>query len=282
MTVVLSEQLRAILPPGDPFDVLASLPGETFREHKHRRTFRTVLDGRACFVKIHGHTSWREILKNALRGRWPVLTARTEWDALLRLRELGVPSIAAMGCGVRGRFPARLESFIVTEALEGMIHLDELPARTATCSVRRKFQLKRIVIDRLAGIARTLHADGLNHRDFYLCHFMLRDRDWAKWTPQDEITLHVIDLHRMQRRRPPAPSRWAIKDVSGLLFSAFDAGVSAADCLRFLRRYLDRPLREHWKASRRWRKTVIRRAVSLHRSERGRSPRLPAFPASSA
>lgn len=277
----LSDHLKASLPREGTFDAILRLDGEVFRHHKHRRTFRTSIGDRPYFIKIHGPTAWREILKNALRFRWPVLTARTEWEAIRRLDQLGVPTTRAAGVGVRGRFPDRLESFIITEALQNMIHLSDLPPRLAELPAPQRLALRRRLIDQLGRIARALHTNGLNHRDFYLCHFMLEDRKWDQWKLGDDLRLHVIDLHRVQIRQR-TPQRWAIKDISGLLFSALDASLTDRDCVRFLRAYWGDSWRERWKRSRWWRWRVVRRAVNLYRAEHGKQPRLPAGLASFA
>ncbi|MST95428.1 MAG: hypothetical protein EXS33_09225 [Pedosphaera sp.] len=38
--------------------------------------------------------------------------------------------------------------------------------------------LKRALLEKIAALARTLHEGGVNHRDFYLCHFLVKNRDW--------------------------------------------------------------------------------------------------------
>ena len=82
-----------------------------------------------------------------------------------------------------------------------------------------------------------MHRGGVNHRDFYLCHFLLH-------LPLDTPTprLSLIDLHRAQVRKQ-VPQRWRDKDLAALYFSALDIGLTRRDRLRFLRTYFDRPLR---------------------------------------
>lgn len=276
----LSNHLRDNLPADGAFDAIMRMDGQPFRHHKHRRTIKVTIGGREYFIKTHGRTAWPEILKNALRGRWPVLTALPEWRAIERLAALGIATTPAAGVGARGVFPNQ-ESFLATEALQGMVHLDELQDRIALLDRPRRIALRRALVIQAARLARIIHANGLNHRDFYLCHFMVRDRDWSSWRPGDELTLHLIDLHRMQIRHR-TPARWAIKDISGLLFSSLDAGLTFTDWLRFLEEYWGRPWRDRWRPSRWWRRMVMWRAVTLYRSEHQRPPRLPARLASSA
>jgi heptose I phosphotransferase len=276
----LADELRPHVPEGREFEFIFALQGEVFREQKNRRMIRTVIGGRRCFVKTHDRASWGEIVKNASRGRWPVLTAEPEWLAIRHLEQLGVPTVKSLGFGVRGRFLQEQQSFIITEELADFVHVSDLPPMLKDLPPRQRTRLQRALIADIARIARLLHTNGLNHRDFYLNHFMLPQRDWSAWNGE-ELRVHLIDLHRVQIREH-APRRAVIKDISGLLFSAFDADLTARDWLRFLSAYWDRPWREGWSATRIWRWHVMRRAVSLYRSERGRSPRLPGALASSA
>ncbi|HEY0551747.1 MAG TPA: lipopolysaccharide kinase InaA family protein, partial [Verrucomicrobiae bacterium] len=156
-------------------------------------------------------------------------------------------------------------------ALEGMISLEDLARDWRGADRRTRVSLKRALIQRLAEIARLMHGAGLNHRDFYLCHFLVRDRDWSKWRREDALEVVLIDLHRVQRRAA-VPQRWLVKDLGGLLFSAFDAGITRRDLLRFVTAYR----RESWREvlTREelfWRK-VWGNAVQLYRSIHHREP----------
>jgi heptose I phosphotransferase len=276
----LDDDLRRHVPRGREFDFVFGLAGDIVREQKNRRMIRARIGDRVCFVKTHRGTAWREILKNAARGRWPVLTAEPEWNAIRRVSELGIPTVRAIGFGVRGRGPTALESFIITQELAGFAHLDEAPSMLAKLPRRQRSRIERRLIAEVASIARALHDNGLNHRDFYLNHFMLPQRDWATWRGENP-GVHLIDLHRTQIRRR-TPRRAVAKDISGLLFSAFDAGLTSRDWIRFLSVYWNCPWRPRWRATRLWRWRVEQRAISLYRSERGTSPPLPGARASSA
>jgi heptose I phosphotransferase len=113
----------------------------------------------------------------------------------------------------------------------------------------------------------------LNHRDFYLCHFLTRDRDWSKWTPVDAVELTLIDLHRVQRR-DAVPARWLVKDLGGLLFSALDAGITGRDLLRFVAAYRREPWRVVLEREGGFWKKVQANALQLYRSVHRREPPL--------
>ncbi|WP_374324133.1 lipopolysaccharide core heptose(I) kinase RfaP [Azonexus sp.] len=222
----------------DAFAAVDRLEGEVFRELDGRRTFRTEVAGRGYFVKIHRGVGWGEIVKNLVSLRLPVLGAGNEWRAIRRLEELGVDTMRAVAYGRRGANPAREHSFIVTEELAPTVSLEdycrEWPGTPPAPA------LKRALIHRVAAMVGKMHRGGVNHRDCYLCHFLLH-LDPAPSAAA--LKLSLIDLHRAQIRAQ-TPRRWRDKDLAGLYFSALEIGLTQRDWLRFLRDYFARPLRE--------------------------------------
>ena len=269
----LDEHLSAQLPEADAFERLMNVPGTVHREVKNRRTVEFVVAGRRYFIKAHRGAGWREVLKNLLYGRAPIVSAEPEWRAIEQLRVAGVAVPVVAGKGLRGKAPAALESFIITEALEGMISLEDMVKDWRGVRGCRRVLLKRVLLERIAEIARRMHGAGLNHRDFYLCHFLVRGRDWTKWTPNDPVTLTLNDLHRVQRRER-VPERWLVKDLGGLLFSALDAGLTRRDLLRFLAAYRQQPWREVFQGEGKFWNKVWANAVRLYRPFHHREPPL--------
>jgi heptose I phosphotransferase len=249
----------------DPFAEAFRLDGEIFRSVKSRRTFRFELNGKSYFAKIHRGVGWREIFKNLLQLKRPVLSARNEYEAVCRLEKLGAATMKVAAFGERGKNPARIESFIVTEELVNTVSLEDF------CRDWKNnpppFALKLALIRYLAKVSRTLHRNGINHRDYYLCHFLL---DVSK--PLDEdVRASLIDLHRTQLRRK-TPRRWVVKDIAGLYFSAMDIGMKQNDRLRFVKVYRGGSLRETLcKKAGFWR-AVERTAQRLYLKEK-RSPK---------
>jgi heptose I phosphotransferase len=224
----------------DPFEAAAALArsaagGDLVRDIEGRRTLRFELAGRGYYLKLQRGVGWLRIAGEFARLRRPVLGAANEWHAIEACHALGVPTMDAVAYGERGRGPAHRESFLVTAAIEPAVDLD-----TYTRHWRREpppVALKRALIREVARIARRMHEGGMNHRDFYLCHFLL-EAD-APGAPH----VFVIDLHRAQMR-PRTPRRWRDKDLAALYFSALDIGLTPRDKLRFLREYFPGRLRE--------------------------------------
>lgn len=238
MKLMLAEPFRTLWRGKDPFVEVERLQGQVYRELEGRRTLRTEVDGRGYFVKIHRGIGWGEILKNLLTAKAPVLGARQEWLAIQRLHEVGVPTMTAVAYGERGANPAAQHSFIITEELAPTISLEDFTANWLEQPPLPK--LKHALIAEVARMAGEMHRAGVNHRDFYICHFLLHTDKPVK---AGDFRLSLIDLHRAQVRHA-TPARWRNKDLAGLYFSALDIGLTRRDKLRFLRGYFQAPLRE--------------------------------------
>jgi heptose I phosphotransferase len=265
----LSDRFRTLWTGRDLFDEVDQLEGEVFRCVASRKTIRVALDGTYYFAKIHHGVGWREIFKNLLHLKLPVLGAENEWRALNLLHEIGVRTITPVAFGRMGRSPARIRSFLITEELTGTTSLEDLCAAWATQPPPP--QLRRALIEQVAGMVRRMHSHGINHRDCYICHFHLDTSVRPEHLAADKLRLYVIDLHRAQIRGR-TPRRWLIKDLAGLYFSALGIGLTRADRRRFIAAYEQKPVREALQGHRRFWERVERTALALHaKLERHRS-----------
>ncbi len=267
--ISLDEPFASAWAGRDPFVEVEQLEGKVYRALEARKTLRFEMAGRGYFVKIHRGVGWLEILKNLLLMRLPVLGASNEWRALARLRELGVQTMRAVAFGLRGRNPARQHSFIITEELDATESLEDYcrdwPERPPPVA------LKRALIDRVAWMSRQMHENGINHRDFYICHFLLDVRGGRDAVAPESFHLHLIDLHRAQMRAQ-TPVRWVVKDVGGLYFSAMDIGLTRRDLYRFMRGYRNCALRDTLEKDASFWAAVEERAIALYRKQHGRDP----------
>lgn len=262
--LILRPDLKKLFPGPETqvFDKVMSLEGETYRELASRRTLRIVLDGRGYFAKLHFGVGWREIFKNIIFLRLPVVGARTEWQAIQAFERLGVATMSIAGFGERGFNPAGRQSFLLTDELVGTISLEDY------CRCWPKVQpaprLKRSIIAKVALMTRRLHENGVNHRDLYICHFLMKQVSAKQDATAEEIELFLIDLHRVQTRTR-TPRRWIVKDVAGLYFSSMDIGLTLRDRLRFMKLYRNRPLREQFSQELDFWSAVERKARQLYR-----------------
>ena len=236
--VHLEEPFWSLWAGKDPFVAVEELDGKVFRELESRRTLRTEIAGRGYFVKIHRGIGWTEIAKNLTSLRLPILGAGNEWQAIRRLEQLGVDTMRCVAFGQRGADPATQHSFIITEELTPTISLEDFCCDWPGSPP--PVPLKHALIRRVAEMARSMHSAGINHRDFYLCHFLLH---LDPPPTAENLRMSLIDLHRAQLR-DETPRRWRNKDLAGLYFSALNIGLTRRDLLRFLKWYFLRPLRD--------------------------------------
>ena len=230
----LNDEFRKSWLGKDPFVAVSAIEGKIYRHVAGRKTFQFDLDGKSFFAKVHSGVGWVEIFKNLIQFRMPVLGAGNEWRAINRLKELGLATMTTVAFSECGWNPANRSSFIVTEDLIETSSLEDV------CKIwpveKPKFKMKLELIIAVATIARKLHANGICHRDFYLCHFLRHDQE-------ANLKLSLIDLHRALIKRNMAP-RWVIKDVSGLYYSAMNIGLTQRDLFRFMKHYDQVSLRE--------------------------------------
>ncbi len=233
---MISSSLQNIFGNGS-FERIMSLQGEVYRALEGRSTERLMIANQPYFIKKHHGVGWREVIKNLLQCRLPVVSAKNEYIALTKLAEwnIAVPEIAAYGH--QGHNPAKVRSFIMTKELPKHISLEDFCRHWPSCPP--SFHFKKNLIKEIALIARVLHTHGMNHRDFYICHFLLDVSNLIN----SNIKLYLIDLHRAQLRKY-TPQRWVIKDLAGLYFSSKEVGLTKRDILRFIIEYHNKPLKK--------------------------------------
>ena len=148
-----------------------------------------------------------------------------------------------------------------------MIDLETLAAnwKTVPPEARLRHDLLRAVAESVG----KMHRGGVNHRDCYNCHYLTPRRSDGFGRE-----VYVIDLHRAQIRKR-VPRRYLVKDLAGLCFSSFDAGLTWHDVLRFMRIYSRRPLRRELEENSRFWRDVLKTARKLYLKEfRRQAPEL--------
>lgn len=253
----------------DEFKQIMQIQGKIYRALENRRTLQFVHNGKSYFIKQHFGIGWKEIFKNLFQFRLPIISAKNEWQAILKLNSLNIPTLSLVAYGERGFNPACKQSFMVTEALENVVSLEELCKNWGT--EKPSFKFKQALICEVATIAKIMHQHGMNHRDFYICHFLIK-KDQIENLYGDELHLILIDLHRAQIREK-VPLRWQIKDIAGLYFSSMDAGLTRRDIFRFLSIYFEMSWAEVLKQKEGFLNKVVNRALKLYQKTFERLPK---------
>ena len=207
------------------FNRIMELEGKVVRYKEGRKTLRFEYEGEGFYAKLHQGIGFNEWLKNWLSLRSPIVSARTEWRAIAKLKSLKLPTLDAVAFAERGIISFKRQSFLLTRELTAAESLESYCQEWCDNPPSRKERNR--LIYQLANYVKAIHDECWFHRDLYLCHF-LKALD-------EEDKYYLIDLHRMQYKR--FSRRWRIKDLSALYYSAFDYGVSARDVLYFIRCY---------------------------------------------
>jgi tRNA A-37 threonylcarbamoyl transferase component Bud32 len=211
------------------FDDFIRLKGTVVKSAvRERSTHRLDMAGATVYIKKHFFPGIREILKNLLRLQLP-LGALQEWQALLAFHAHNIPTMMPICAGSKPLL-WRIEkgSFLLTEDLGEASRLDDfLKVNGAILSRGKMLETKKRILENLADVTRKMHSAGINHRDYYLCHILMDDRE----------QLYVIDLHRVNVREKVG-QRWMVKDLAALLFSSLEVPVTHGQRLAFYKRYM--------------------------------------------
>lgn len=226
----IPESIRAHL-EGDMFEAMMALKGKAFRDVPGRKTMQVSLGGQSYFIKQHIGIGWGEIVKNLLSFKAPIIGAMTEVKAIQQMEAIGIPTTPLVAYGQQGWNPASIRSFVLSEDLGEIISLEEFCAEWPNNPPPP--EIKASIIKALAQLAAKFHGAGLCHRDFYLCHFVMKKAD----VTQAHLNLHLIDLHRVLQNQSPT-GETVMKDIAGLMFSAMDSGFEATDWELFKEYYL--------------------------------------------
>ena len=228
---VIPEYITQYLTGANHFEAMMALQGKAFRDVPGRKTMRVVIGDHSYFIKQHFGVGWGEIVKNLLSFKMPVISAMTEVNAIQQMDKLGIPTTPLVAYGQQGYNPATTRSFVMTEDLGEIVSLEEFCADWRSNPPAPA--VKAAIVKAVAQLAAKFHGAGLCHRDFYLCHFVMKKLEME----QGGFNLHLIDLHRVLQQQSPT-GQTVMKDIAGLVFSAMDSGFEGADWDLFKQYYL--------------------------------------------
>jgi heptose I phosphotransferase len=215
----------------DTFEKVMQLQGKAFRDVPGRKTIQASIGNKSYFTKQHFGVGWGEIFKNLISFKKPILGAMTEVSAILKLDEIGISTTPLVAYGQRGCNPATMQSFVMTEDLGDIVTLEDVCR--AWLEGAPNMAWRAGILKALAQLAAKLHSAGLCHRDFYLCHFVLKKTEFDN----GNLNLYLIDLHRMLQDQQ-SNGYAVMKDIAGLYFSMQQIGLSVEDWAIFKQNYL--------------------------------------------
>jgi tRNA A-37 threonylcarbamoyl transferase component Bud32 len=207
---------------------------ETIKSGPHRTVYRLTVAGRRYYVKHFRIADTRALLQNLIRPS----KAEIEWRAAQTIAQLGLPTFEGVALGRLYRGGIVRDSFLISREIPDTVPLDQLvagelgPAYGANVTqeiTRRQSKLRQRLTVGLGELAARLHAAGVVHADFHAANVLVRV------SPDGEIGLWLIDLHKMKFRR--ALSARSRSENLTLLHQFFAGKSSRADRMRFYRAY---------------------------------------------
>jgi heptose I phosphotransferase len=229
--------------------MVRSMPGRTTR-----RIELNLPDGSkwAAYLKSYEcKLPWPKRWLGLSSGAEDGLESLNEWRQILALRKLGFRTAAPIAAGWQ-RVGNTIRSFVMTAEIIGAVSGYEFWAASSD-SQRRDF------IPQLADLARRFHQAGFIHKDFYLGHIFVAERD-------GQLELTLIDLQRVLGPRK-FRARWLVKDFGSMLFALQKAGAKRAAQLRFFILYKNG--KQSGAAEKKFLRKSLKRAAWLH----GRKPK---------
>jgi tRNA A-37 threonylcarbamoyl transferase component Bud32 len=195
---------------------------------KERSTVRlTLKDSRGeigAYLKRYRSPAFKAWIVSLFKFSFPK-SAMDEWKNILAFHAMGLPTMIPLSVGLKK------DSFLLTREIEGVEPLEHyLPRHLSPPLTSHTIKEKRDLIRELAKLVRRMHLSGLNHRDLYLCHILVKKGQRNKWN------IYFADLHRVDRRKKVG-FRWRVKDLAALNYSADKNLITRTDRLRFLTHY---------------------------------------------
>jgi hypothetical protein len=211
--------------------------GALLKQIRDRDVLRMEIGGsgerRIFYLKRHNavRSPFREIISSlgAERGASPGMS---EFMNICDFRKHGIPTVVPVAAGERRTGFARYESFLLTESFEPYVSLEEIifkrPEQLLGAEgCKRKERLIRAV----ALLARKMHDQGFNHRDFNATHVLVGPEQG-----DGAFELALFDLQRMDRKKW-LRAKWFIKTMAHLYYTMPEPLFSDQDRLLLFHTY---------------------------------------------
>jgi len=205
--------------------------GECVKKIKPRTVTRIEFKhqgiNRACYLKRH-NLEFVGFLRLFSRffPKWGLSQGRLEFENLCDFRNSKLPTVAPVASGEKLFRFFWAQSFLITEDFSPYISLEALLEDQPQFFMGPESEAKkRLMINEISILARRMHQNGFNHRDFNATHILLHYDNGV-----DVPKIALFDLQRVERRKF-FKFRWKIKSLARLNYSLPDDIFSAKDRL---------------------------------------------------
>lgn len=208
--------------------------GETIKNIKKRSVIRIEINQhnqkKTIYLKRH-HIEFVGLFRLLSRffSKYGLSQGRLEFENICDFRNCRLPTVVPIVAGEKFQHLFWAESFLITEDFHPYISLE------AFLKNQPQFFMdptkKRVLLKEIASLARKMHKNGFNHRDFNATHVLLHYDNES-----DVPNIALFDLQRVERSRF-FKFRWKIKSLARLNYTLPDDIFSAEDKLNIFLSY---------------------------------------------
>lgn len=196
--------------------------GETIKQIKARSVIRFEAPHhdikRTFYIKRHNSEFiGLSRLFSRLFPRRSLSQGKLEFENICDFRKNNLPTAVPVAVGEKFSRFFWVRSFLITEDFSPFISLEALLENQAqVLSGPKGENKKRILLKEIAVLARRMHKNGFNHRDFNATHILLNYNNGS-----DIPQIALFDLQRVEKRKY-CRFRWKIKSIARLNFTLPD------------------------------------------------------------
>jgi len=211
--------------------------GETIKQIKARSVIRFEIRHhdikRTFYIKRHNSEFiGLSRLFPRLFPRRRLSQGKLEFENIYDFRINNLPTVVPVAAGEKFSHFFWAKSFIITEDFSPFISLESLlENRPQFLSGPKGENRKRILLKEIAVLARRMHQNGFNHRDFNATHILL---NYNKGSDIPQIAL--FDFQRVEKRKY-FRFRWKIKSIARLNYTLPDEIFNIKDKVYILLSY---------------------------------------------
>ncbi len=214
--------------------------GETIKQIKARSVIRFEIRHhdikRTFYIKRHNSEfiSLSRLLSRIFPRR-SLSQGRLEFENICDFRKYNLPTVVPVAAGEKFSHFFWVKSFIITEDFSPFISLESLlENRPQFLSGPKGNNRKRILLKEVAVLARRMHQNGFNHRDFNATHILLNYTNGS-----DIPQIALFDFQRVEKRKY-FRFRWKIKSIARLNYTLPDEIFNIKDKAYILLSYKDK------------------------------------------
>jgi len=205
--------------------------GEIIKRIKTRSVIRIEFqnhDEKKCFyLKRHNmeYVGLQRLL-SPFFPKWILSQGRKEFENICDFRKCNLPTVVPLAAGEKFVHLFWVQSFVITENFAPFISLEQMFRDHPEFLIGPEGNSKkRTLIKEIALLARRMHQNGFNHRDFNATHILIY---YEKGSEIPKLAL--FDLQRVDRKRF-LRFRWIIKSIAELNYTMPDKIFSERDRL---------------------------------------------------